>query len=126
MRQIHLAVLILLLSGVAYSQEKRERWIYITAASQGRRLYYEHNIKHRKNGNLLVWEKLVRSDNTQSLYQVEYDCTNERSRVLSYSGSDREGRVIESNRQASQRWSALIPNTIGEQRFEMICRAGRK
>jgi hypothetical protein len=126
MRQIHLAVLILLLSGVAYSQEKHERWIYITAASEGRRLYYERNIKHRKNGNLLVWEKLVRSDNTQSLYQVEYDCTNERSRVLSYSGSDREGREIKSNRQASLRWSALIPNSIGEQRFEMICRAGRK
>ena len=126
MRQIQLAIIIFLLSGVVYSQKGDDSWVYITTASEGRRLYYERNIKRRKNGNLLVREKVVRSDNTQSLFRVEYDCTNGRSRVLSYSGSDREGGETKGFRRASLQWSAVIPGSIGEQRYEVICRVGHK
>ncbi len=87
----------------------------------------------RRNGNLVkMWDlrdfKTVQTDSGDSFLsskaQNEYDCKEERSRILAFSwfsGQMGNGNVVYSNSETSMKWSPIGPGSIGEIKWKVAC-----
>ena len=117
------AMLLVLASGNAVAE-----WVQVAFSDTG--VYYIDPATIRKNGNLRrAWEiqdlKNRGRDGELSLRLLqEYDCKNDRSRILSLSlHAERmaNGKVLASHPGDGQ-WDHIPPETIAEATFRFVCR----
>jgi len=116
-------MLLVLASGNAVAE-----WVQVAFSDTG--VYYIDPATIRKNGNLRrAWEiqdlKNRGRDGELSLRLLqEYDCKNDRSRILSLSlHAERmaNGKVLASHPGDGQ-WDHIPPETIAEATFRFVCR----
>jgi hypothetical protein len=116
--------LLLLATGSAWAA-----WVKVTTTGNGENTFYLEPDSFRKNGNLrTVWQvqdyKKIRPDGTMSFRtKNEYDCKEERYRVLAASNHSENlanGRVI-SDFGSYESWIEIAPNTPSEVFLKIVC-----
>lgn len=104
-------------------------WVEIGSSSGGK-TYYIDPATIRKDGNLRkVWaltnyKKRESSGEMSSRSKREYDCINERYRILSlstHSGLMAEGEILSIGSYRPWEWDDIAPETIGQAYLEFVC-----
>lgn len=89
--------------------------------------YYDPSRITRKRSNARTWVKYVEKENGveygHALMFQEYDCRSEMSRILESTNYDKEGKVL-SIKTRSGLWSRNVPDSIGEEIYNVICKGG--
>lgn len=121
MRRLLPILTVLLISIAIYAQDSR--WIYILSSNDGEKYYSDKTFKRLSNDDIVIWIKIVRQLGGYSLDKNEYDCANDRFRVLSHTRYDSAGKVVISTDRTNEQWQAVVPDSVGEGVFEFICKA---
>ncbi len=103
-------------------------WVPV-AESIGGDEYFQDSESIRRNGNLVtVWEKIVFAKTKPNgeayrLMRFRYDCSGETITTLNATLYTKEGHPLQtmSWSQYEQKNDAVIPDTVGETRFNAIC-----
>jgi len=86
--------------------------------------YVDLNTQKQPNGNLYVWEKLIREDTNFVIGLVEWDCRQKRSRVIQQTIYDKYGDPQEMSKNFD--WTYTIDGTLGAGIYKMVCRNSEK
>lgn len=126
MTRLLLMIFLVLISGPAYAE-----WVSVGESDLGATVYVDRDTI-RRNGNLVkMWElydfKTVQTVAGKSLLssksQRQYDCTEERHRLLTFmdfSGNMGRGNVVYSN-SVEDNWEPVAPETVGQSLWEVAC-----
>jgi len=123
-KTIALSVL-LLFSSLAWAVN----WVKVDSSVDGERTFYVDSDSIRKDGNLRkAWEiqdlkKRNKDGEMSRRMRVEYDCKNERSRILAFSTHSEgmaRGEILFSASQVGS-WREIPPGTIGELYLKFVC-----
>lgn len=120
---------------VACSVPVHDDWVAIgsTESAGGFTVYLDHGTILRKGDLVKMWA-LYDYKTTQakagnvyfsSEMQSEYDCTEERTRVLSYvefSGNMGRGNVVSSGSDVPNTWISVPPGSVGQALWKIACR----
>jgi hypothetical protein len=122
----YLLVLVILVASPAYAE-----WTPISSNDEF--TTYVDGATIRRNGNLakmwpLIDYKTVKKSNYDSYLsskmQMEYDCKEEKSRMLAlswFSGQMGNGTVVYNNGAVEGKWSPISPDSIGEELWKIAC-----
>lgn len=115
--QIVLFVLI-----VCQKSNAQERvWVYVGTDNKNTMLgYVDLNTQRQPNGNLYVWEKMIRSDTNIVIGLVEWDCRQKRSRIIQETMYDSYGEPLKMSKNLD--WTYTIDGTLGASIYRMVCR----
>ena len=129
MRKFILPMLLVLVSSGAAAE-----WVALGSADSGDAYYdiYVNPATIRKSGNMVkTWamydyKTTQVSDKGQMSHkaQLEYDCKDERSRLLyisAYSGSMGNGNVVYSSDGIPGNWSPIVPGSVNEGAWKFAC-----
>lgn len=114
--------LILFICQRNYAQERV--WTFVgTDEKQTMLAYVDANAKKRSNGNLFVWEKVVRGDTNYVIGLVEWDCRQKRSRTIQQTLYDKYGEPLDIAKNYD--WIYVIDGTLGANIYRMVCRGSK-
>jgi hypothetical protein len=95
-------------------------WKYVTSGVDGSKKYVDVS-SIRSNGQIrVVWEKLVKKDNSYNKSRMEYNCATRVSRFTSFITYDKSGIAINSDYDIDP-WRHIIPDTIRETTADLVC-----
>ncbi|HST51594.1 MAG TPA: surface-adhesin E family protein [Pyrinomonadaceae bacterium] len=107
----------------------QNRWRLATTGKDVEVYYDRGGISHTPKGTVKVWIKYEYTKEVsyvkQSVSLMEYQCADRISRTLSETDYKQTGEVIASMTPHTPRWNYVIPDTIDEALFEIVCK-GRK
>jgi hypothetical protein len=115
-------VCLMMLAGSAWAE-----WVIYTWNDEA--TFYYDPATIRKEGNMRrAWEltdlrKRGRSGEMSRRIRMEYDCKQERNRLLSISGLSEPmagGKVLSTEGEEAQ-WDAIAPGTVAEIMLEIVC-----
>ena len=112
-------LLILFVCQNSYAQERV--WTFVGTDEKEKMLaYVDANAEKRSNGNLFVWEKVVRADTNYAIGLVEWDCREKRSRTIQQTLYDRYGEPLDIAKNYD--WIYVIDGTLGASIYRIVCR----
>jgi hypothetical protein len=127
MTRLFLITLLLLSSGPAYAE-----WLKVSENDDAGKTVYVDQATIRRNSNLVkMWQfydyKTVQTVGGNRFLtakeQWEFDCAEERSRVVArkeFSGNMGSGTMVFTNSQVGK-WLPVIPDSIGRTVWEIAC-----
>ncbi|MFI5222990.1 MAG: surface-adhesin E family protein [Nitrospirales bacterium] len=127
MIRLFLITLLLLSSGTAYAA-----WVKVSDGDEAGRTVYVDPATIRRNSNLVKMWQLYDYKTVQTVggirfltaeEQWEFDCAEERGRVLGlkeFSGNMASGTMVFTNSQVSK-WLPVIPGTTGQTVWKIAC-----
>lgn len=127
MTRLFLITLLLLSSGPAYAE-----WVKVSESDEAGKTVYVDPSTIRRNSNLVkMWQfydyKTVQTVGGNRFLTVkeqwEFDCVEERSRVVArkeFSGNMGSGTMVFTNSQVGK-WLAVMPGSIGHTVWETAC-----
>jgi hypothetical protein len=130
MKRLLLFTLLVLSTGPAYAE-----WIPVSDGDEAGKTVYVDPATIRRNSNLVkMWQfydyKTVQTVGgvrfLSAKEQWEFDCAEERSRVLAlkeFSGNMGSGTVVFTNSQVGN-WIPVMPGSIGHTVWTVACRKG--
>src|SRR6185295_6753102 len=119
MTRLLLVTLVVLSSGPAYAE-----WVKVSDGDEAEKTVYVDPATIRRNSNLVKMRQFYDYKIVQTVggirfltaeAQWEFDCAEERSRVLAlkeFSGNMRSGTVVYSNTEVGK-WQPVAPGTLG-------------
>ena len=122
-----LITLLVLSSGPAYAE-----WVKVGDSDEAGRTVFVDPATIRRNSNLVKMWQFYDYKTVQTVggirfltaqEQWEFDCAEERSRVLAlkeFSGNMRSGTVVDTNSQVGK-WAPVIPGSIGQTVWKVAC-----
>lgn len=119
---LQIVFLIVFIYQKGYSQERV--WTFVgTDEKETTLTYVDTNTQRQSNGNLFVWQKLIRIDTNFVIGLVEWDCQEKRSRTIQQTLYDRYGEPL--NMSKSSDWIYVIDGTLGASIYRMVCQASK-
>jgi hypothetical protein len=127
MTRLFLITLLLLSSGPAYAE-----WVKVSESDEAGKTVYVDPATIRRNSNLVkMWQfydyKTVQTVGGNRFLTVkeqwEFDCVEERSRVVArkeFSGNMGSGTMVFTNSQVGK-WLPIVPGSIGHTVWEAAC-----
>jgi len=127
MTRLFLITLLLLSSGPAYAE-----WVKVSESDEAGKTVYVDPATIRRNSNLVkMWQfydyKTVQTVGGNRFLTVkeqwEFDCVEERSRVVArkeFSGNMGSGTMVFTNSQVGK-WLPVMPGSIGHTVWEVAC-----
>jgi hypothetical protein len=127
MTRLFLITLLLLSSGPAYAE-----WVKVSESDDAGKTVYVDQATIRRNSNLVkMWQfydyKTVQTVGGNRFLtakeQWEFDCAEERSRVVArkeFSGNMGSGTMVFTNSQVGK-WLPVMPDSIGRTVWEVAC-----
>ena len=127
MTRLFLITLLLLSSGSAYAE-----WVKVSDSDEAGKTVYVDPSTIRRNSNLVKMWQFSDYKTVQTVggirfltaeEQWEFDCAEERSRVLTlkeFSGNMRSGTVVYSNTEVGK-WQPVAPGTLGHKLWTVAC-----
>jgi hypothetical protein len=127
MTRLFLITLLLLSSGPAYAE-----WVKVSESDEAGKTVYVDPATIRRNSNLVkMWQfydyKTVQTVGGNRFLtakeQWEFDCAEERSRVVArkeFSGNMGSGTMVSTNSQVGK-WLPVMPDSIGHTVWEAAC-----
>jgi hypothetical protein len=122
-----LITLLVLSSGPAYAE-----WVKVGDGDEAGKTVYVDPATIRRNSNLVKMWQFYDYKTVQTVggirfltaqEQWEFDCAEERSRVLAlkeFSGNMRSGTVVDTNTQVGK-WAPVIPGSMGQTVWKVAC-----
>ena len=126
MKRLLLGLMLLLVSGAASAE-----WTSVGASDE--HIQYVDKGSIRRNGNsvkmwgLMDYKTVEKTDGKSYLSskeQREYDCKEERTRLLAFlwfSGQMGSGKVVLSNSVTSMTWDPIAPGSVGVTLWTIAC-----
>jgi surface-adhesin protein E len=127
MTRLPLIILLLLSSAPAYAE-----WVKVSDGDEAEKTVYVDPATIRRNSNLVKMRQFYDYKTVQTVggirfltaeEQWEFDCAEERSRVLAlkeFSGNMRSGTVVYSNTEVGK-WQPVAPGTLGHKLWTVAC-----
>jgi len=127
MTRLLLIILLFLSSAPAYAE-----WIKVSDGDEAEKIVYVDPATIRRNSNLVKMRQFYDYKTVQTVggirfltaeEQWEFDCAEERSRVLAlkeFSGNMRSGTVVYSNTEVGK-WQPVAPGTLGHKLWTVAC-----
>lgn len=127
MTRLLLIILLFLSSGPAYAE-----WVQVSDSDEAGMTVYVDPATIRRNSNLVKMRQFYDYKTVQTVggirfltaeEQWEFDCAEERSRVLAlkeFSGNMRSGTVVYSNTEVGK-WQPVAPGTLGHKLWTVAC-----
>ena len=127
MTRLLLIILLFLNSAPAYAE-----WVKVSDGDEAEKTVYVDPATIRRNSNLVKMWQLQDYKTVQTVggirfltaeEQWEFDCAEERSRVLAlkeFSGNMRSGTVVYSNTEVGK-WQPVAPGTLGHKLWTVAC-----
>ena len=127
MTRLLLIILIFLNSAPAYAE-----WVKVSDGDETEKTVYVDPATIRRNSNLVKMRQFYDYKTVQTVggirfltaeEQWEFDCAEERSRVLAlkeFSGNMRSGTVVYSNTEVGK-WQPVAPGTLGRKLWTVAC-----
>ena len=127
MTRLFMITLLLLSSGPAYAE-----WVKVSESDEAGKTVYVDPATIRRNSNLVkMWQfydyKTVQTVGGNRFLtakeQWEFDCAEERSRVVArkeFSGNMGSGTMVSTNSQVGK-WLPVMPDSIGHTVWEAAC-----
>lgn len=126
MIRLLLVTLLLLSSAPAYAE-----WVAVERSSDGETVYVDPDAIRRKGDLAKQWElydyKTAKTDRYGSYLssrgQAEYDCVEERLRMLAlttFAGNMLSGKLVH-NGSRETTWEPVAPGTVGETLWKFAC-----
>jgi len=128
MTRLFLVTLVLLSSGPAYAE-----WVKVSDGDEAGRTVYVDPATIRRNSNLVKMWQLYDYKTVQTVggirfltakEQWEFDCAEERGRVLAlkgFSGNMASGTMVYTNSEVGK-WVAVVPGTTSQTVWNVACR----
>ena len=130
MKQLLLGLMLLVTAGAASAE-----WTFVGDTGDGGDdfIHYVDRATIRRNGNLVkMWDlknyKTVQKSADDSYLstkeQWEYDCKEEKKRLLAFTWFDGQmgsGKVVYSDSETSMKWSPIQPESSGEALWKIAC-----
>ena len=107
-------------------------WVRIASSSSGKSTVYADPDTHRRKGTIVKWWELWDNKDLvnkggvsylSSKIQAEYDCGEERVRMLAfldYSGNMGNGEIVRSNFYDTK-WEPIVPGSNGQATWNAAC-----
>jgi hypothetical protein len=103
-------------------EELKVEWRKINENDQSTWYYNTHRQVCEK-GILKVWTKVVEKENlTYSIDRLEINCRSNQTRLTSSVKYRKDGSVLDSATAPAPEWGDVLPNSIGENVLETVCR----
>jgi len=127
MTRLLLIILLFLNSAPAYAE-----WVKVSDGDETEKTVYVDPATIRRNSNLVKMRQFYDYKTVQTVggirfltaeEQWEFDCAEERSRVLAlkeFSGNMRSGTVVYSNTEVGK-WQSVAPGTLGHKLWTVAC-----
>ena len=127
MKRLLLITFLLLSSGPAYAE-----WVKVGDSDEAGKTVYVDPTTIRRNSNLVKMWQFYDYKNVQTVggvrfltakEQWEFDCAEERSRVLAlkqFSGNMGSGTVVYTNSQVGK-WLPVMPGSMGQTAWKVAC-----
>jgi hypothetical protein len=127
MTRLLLIILLFLNSAPAYAE-----WVKVSDGDETEKTVYVDPATIRRNSNLVKMRQFYDYKTVQTVggirfltaeEQWEFDCAEERSRVLAlkeFSGNMRSGTVVYSNTEVGK-WQPVAPGTLGRKLWTVAC-----
>ena len=127
MTRLLLIILLFLSSAPAYAE-----WVKVSDGDEAEKTVYVDPATIRRNSNLVKMRQFYDYKTVQTVggirfltaeEQWEFDCAEERSRVLAlkeFSGNMRSGTVVYSNTEVGK-WQPVAPGTLGRKLWTVAC-----
>ena len=127
MTRLFLITLLLLSSGPAYAE-----WVQVSGGDEAEKTVYVDPTTIRRNSNLVKMWQLQDYKTVQTVGGIrfltakeewEFDCAEERSRVLAlkeFSGNMGRGTVVYTNSQVGK-WEPVMPGSMGKTVWKVAC-----
>jgi hypothetical protein len=127
MTRLLLIILLFLSSAPAYAE-----WVKVSDSDEAGKTVYVDPATIRRNSNLVTMWQFYDYKTVQTVggirfltakEQWEFDCAEERSRVLTlkeFSGNMRSGTVVYSNTEVGK-WQPIAPGTLGHKLWTVAC-----
>ena len=127
MTRLFLITLLLLSSGPAYAE-----WVKVSDSNEAGKTVYVDPTTIRRNSNLVKMWQFYDYKTVQTVggigfltaeEQWEFDCAEERSRVLAlkeFSGNMGSGTVVYTNSEVGK-WQPVAPSSIGQLLWKFAC-----
>jgi len=122
-----LITLLMLSSGPAYAE-----WVKVSDSDEAGKTIYVDPATIRRNSNLVKMRQFYDYKTVQTVggigfltaeEQWEFDCAEERSRVLAlkeFSGNMKSGTVVYTNSQVGK-WVPVVPGSVGQTVWKVAC-----
>jgi serine protease Do len=124
--------------------ERGEQWVYVGYDKKNYCFYNAETVTRLDGDTVRFWMRTepggsraiqdgknverssgIGQDYNYALFLYEQDCTNSRYRLVSYTVYDDNERVIETYRPQKAKIDAVLPDTVGAEFYEIVCR-GKK
>jgi hypothetical protein len=126
MKQLLFLALLILSSGPAYAE-----WIEVTKSADGITLYYDPSTIRHKGNLVKIWqmynlgnsETYMNDSYLSLLVQEEYDCPEERVRILAqtaFAGEMRSGKTVFSTSEEGK-WKTVAPGSLHKRMWTLVC-----
>ena len=127
MKRLIVMTLLVLSSSPAYAE-----WVKVSDGDEAEKTVYVDPATIRRNSNLVKMRQFYDYKTVQTVggirfltaeEQWEFDCAEERSRVLAlkeFSGNMRSGTVVYSNTEVGK-WQPVAPGTLGHKLWTVAC-----
>jgi len=125
-KRLFLIALLVLSNGPAYAE-----WIELTHSDESTTVYYDPSAIRHKGDLVKLWvlysfghPETYRNDSYLSaLQQEEYDCPEERVRILAqtgFAGDMRKGKIVYSESDEGK-WKPVAPGTLHKRTWTLVC-----
>lgn len=115
-----LCVTIFLLNQTA-TRAQENRWQFISRNDNGSTSYLEKSNKSETGDRKQTWTKEVYSDGSYKITLVDWQCREKRFRVLEAANYMPSGEYID--KEGSSAWSTIVPDSVSENYYQVICSA---
>lgn len=104
-------------------QSKSARWLYIALSAEGYKHYRLEKVDRLENGNLAFWMKTLSAEGVYRNTYSEYDCKNNRFRVLQDTYYLADDKLYTGRKETfDPNWTTPPPNTLAEILFDAVCK----
>ena len=114
-----LTILFSLLVGDGFSQQKQNRWFYLSTSADGWKFFYQKEIQELKNGNLAFWQKVVYLDDSSLEMFQEWECSQNRYRQLQVTAFSPTGKTLNGDKNLD--WTYVSSDSISSLNFSIVC-----
>jgi len=122
-----------------------DKWVYYASSGSTEYYYDKNSIKHLTKGDIRVWERMEENADSYIKYLTkeglptqgyetysftlnldEYDCKNMKTGILTTIDYNEKGEVLYSTTVQTVKMREIIPDTIGESLYKLVCQEKKK
>lgn len=102
-----------------YSQQKQNKWFYLSTSADGWKFYYQKETPELENGNPTFWQKVVYLDGSSLEMFQEWECSQNRYRHIQVTAFSPTGKIMDGDKNLD--WTYVSPDSISSLNFSIVC-----